>query len=185
MTDAEVLVLLSGGIDSAALLGFYHGLEREVEALYVDYGQPARAAEEKAVKNVAQYYSTPVRQVYYRGSDQVEGGGFVEGRNLLLLGIACREVHRHTRVISLGVHAGTGYVDCTKDFLNSAGEVVKHSTTHGIRVAAPFLEWSKGEILAYCREHGVPFDKTYSCERGSSPCGECKSCQDRANIYVG
>lgn len=39
--DLEVLVLLSGGIDSTACLDFYLQLGRPSCALFVDYGQPA------------------------------------------------------------------------------------------------------------------------------------------------
>jgi 7-cyano-7-deazaguanine synthase len=55
-----VLVLLSGGIDSAACLDFYLDLGRTPCALFVDYGQLAARAELRAALAVADYYSVPI-----------------------------------------------------------------------------------------------------------------------------
>lgn len=44
----EALVLLSGGIDSAACVAFYRRLGNDVAAVFVDYGQPVREQEERS-----------------------------------------------------------------------------------------------------------------------------------------
>lgn len=53
------LILLSGGLDSAANLAFAHHFDTPVLALTIDYGQRAAQAEMKASKNLADYYSVP------------------------------------------------------------------------------------------------------------------------------
>lgn len=182
MSEKAVTVLLSGGLDSAALLQFYVDLGREVEALHVHYGQPAEEAEAEAANRVAEFYSVPIRIITYGGTPNIDNNGVIEGRNLFLLGAGCMEARSQTRVLAIGIHSGTQYSDCSPAFLESVNEAIRISTKNRVTVAAPFLEWSKGEILRYCREYSIPVQKTYSCERSCTPCGECMSCKDRARI---
>ncbi len=49
----DVIVLLSGGIDSAARVAFYRQLGHAVAGVFVDYGQPVRAQEEKSAVAIA------------------------------------------------------------------------------------------------------------------------------------
>ena len=53
------LVLLSGGLDSAANLAFAHYFDTPVLALTIDYGQRAVLPEIRAAKQLADYYSVP------------------------------------------------------------------------------------------------------------------------------
>jgi 7-cyano-7-deazaguanine synthase len=53
------LILLSGGLDSAANLAFAHYFDTPALALTVDYGQRAVIPEMKAAKKLADYYSVP------------------------------------------------------------------------------------------------------------------------------
>jgi 7-cyano-7-deazaguanine synthase in queuosine biosynthesis len=58
----EVLVLLSGGIDSAACLDFYKELGRPPCALFVDYGHPAarlKLAPQSQLPPIIQSHSFP------------------------------------------------------------------------------------------------------------------------------
>jgi 7-cyano-7-deazaguanine synthase len=55
------LILLSGGLDSAANLAFAHYFDTPVLALTIDYGQRAAMPEIKAAKNLSDYYGIPHR----------------------------------------------------------------------------------------------------------------------------
>jgi len=45
---------------------------------------------------------------------------------------------------------------------------------------APFLGMTKRDIVSLGVSLGVPFEKTYSCYRGTEPpCGECATCRQR------
>lgn len=176
--NPEVLILLSGGIDSAACLDFFVRMERPTCALFVDYGQAAATQETQAACAVANYYGIQV-QCLRLESRTPKNSGLITGRNAFLLTVALMEKPASVSVIALGIHAGSSYADCTGEFLDRA-QALLDVHEEKVHVAAPFLEWSKTEALEYCLLRNVPIALTYSCENGSSPpCGSCLSCNDR------
>jgi len=60
------VVLLSGGLDSAANLGIAFEVGQPVLALFVDYGQRAASAERRASQAIAQYYGVPFEELSLR-----------------------------------------------------------------------------------------------------------------------
>jgi 7-cyano-7-deazaguanine synthase len=55
-----------------------------------------------------------------------------------------------------------------------------------MKIYAPFLGMTKREIVLLGKELGVPFEKTYSCYRGTEPpCGECATCKQREEALKG
>ena len=54
-----MVVLLSGGIDSAAVLAAYMSPRHPVKALFVDYGQPARRSERAAAQAILRELASP------------------------------------------------------------------------------------------------------------------------------
>jgi 7-cyano-7-deazaguanine synthase len=67
-SDPEILILLSGGIDSTACLHFYLGLGRTPFGFFVDYGQSAAAREWQAVCDVASFYNISTTRHQWRGT---------------------------------------------------------------------------------------------------------------------
>ena len=57
------VVLLSGGIDSAACVHYYIDLNFEVNAIFIDYGQTARGNERQSAMRIAAYYNIRLDQV--------------------------------------------------------------------------------------------------------------------------
>ena len=174
----EILVLLSGGIDSAACLHFYHRLGRSTGCLFLNYGQPANVREEHPATAIARYYAVPlmVRRLTGCGPKTT---GEIAGRNTFLVGTGLLERTPSVRGVALGIHAGTPYPDCSPRFVAAAQEL---ATLQSVRVdiLAPFLLWTKADVLTYCADEHVPVHLTYSCEAGDpSPCGRCSSCLDR------
>ena len=177
--EPEVMILLSGGVDSAACTKFYLDFGRPSCGLFIDYGQPAAIYEVKSAIAIAKHYSIPIKCLVWRGW-QLKTAGLIPGRNFFLLSAALMEKPDFVSVIAMGIHAGTNYPDCSKTFWARMQAVVDVYEHCRIQLAAPFLSWSKSEIYAYSLQKGVPFELTYSCERGgTSPCGECLSCKDR------
>src|SRR6266498_1381467 len=86
----EVLVLLSGGIDSAACMDFYMGMARAVSALHVDYGQAAEVQERRAAESVARFYGVPLECRRLEMADR-KSVGEVPGRNAFLVLTAMME----------------------------------------------------------------------------------------------
>jgi len=178
-SEPEVLVLLSGGVDSAATVAFYLEFGRPPAALFVDYSQAARSEEARAAADVAAHFGIPLSVATWNGPRGAKGVGLIPGRNLFLLAAALFERPPSVTVLALGLHAGTPYPDSSVPFFRAAETVIAQSGEAGVTVAAPFLDWPKGDVYTYARRERVPFPLTYSCEAADGPCGRCLSCGDR------
>jgi len=172
-------MLLSGGIDSAACVDFYIKLGRKICGLFVDYGQPSAKYEAIASKEIAKHYSIPLLNTTWKGPSP-KTSGFINGRNGFFTMAALMERPATITVISMGIHSGTTYEDCSQSFINSMQKIVDIYERGNIHLSAPFVDFTKNEILSYCINNNVPVDLTYSCENGiPSTCGRCLSCKDR------
>jgi 7-cyano-7-deazaguanine synthase in queuosine biosynthesis len=91
-------------------------------------------------------------------------------------------------VLWLGVHHDdyTGYPDCRPEFIAAADEAVRLGTQYDLRVRAPFVGWSKAQIVRWGLDHDVPYELTHSCYQGERPaCGVCDTCQSRLEAFAG
>ena len=179
---SAVVVLASGGLDSSTLLA--HACEQGASpsALFVDYGQPAAVAEEAAVAAVCETLAAPLLKVQYRGARFAAGE--IRGRNAFLLQTALMEFLGTSGVVLIGVHGGTGYLDCSPEFVELMQRSFDFHTGGAITVAAPFATWTKREIFRFARSLSVPIAQTYSCEAANKPCDLCQSCLERLALPV-
>lgn len=172
-------MLLSGGIDSAVCLTLLRDSAWEVDAIWVDYGQPAAAAERKASRAIAEYVGVGWSEAAVHGL-HVPAAGEIPGRNDLL--VATARTCRPARSLAIGVHAGTDYADCSPSWVDGWQRLLDTQCHGVVSLLAPLLNLEKQEILALARDQGLPLDLTHSCERGEPPCGACLSCRDRGHI---
>ncbi|WP_370567730.1 7-cyano-7-deazaguanine synthase [Limnothrix sp. FACHB-881] len=172
-------LLLSGGIDSTALVAFYISQGLLVKGFHFNYGHPSSAAEKRAVKNISSYYKIPVTEINL-GLSIVSNKGEYYCRNaILLFSVASLSSSKSAR-LAIGIHKGTPYYDSSKAFVDDMQRILDGYFSGSTQIEAPFLELTKSEILSLCDELKVPVEITYSCERNSDiPCGECSSCIDR------
>lgn len=178
----DVLVLLSGGLDSAALLAHYRGRRGGIRALHVDYGQPARTSEWAAARRIAAHYRVPIERVEAGVGVALSDGEF-SARNALLVMLAASTLPHASQLVALGIHAGTSYYDCTPAFVADLQRILDGYFRGVVQLDAPFLNATKLDIYAVCRARRVPMRLTYSCEtRSRRPCGECRSCLDRRRL---
>lgn len=176
------LVLLSGGIDSAATLVLYHQQGAELSAIHFDYGQPARRSEWEAAEAIAQHYGVPITRIRLGVRPRARNGEFF-GRNALFVLAAAATVGQGPLVIAAGLHTASPYYDTTSAFVADVQRILDGYAGGSVTFAAPFLEKTKKDIIQYARRHRVPLHLTYSCERRNAPpCGECSSCQDRREL---
>lgn len=181
----RVTILTSGGIDSTACIPYYRTKGFSVTGLFVDYGQLASSKEEAAAAAICSHYEIPLQRIVVTGYENISSG-YVVGRNAFLLHVALMAFEHPAGIIALGIHSGTGYVDCTEDFLRHMQTSFDIYVDGRIRVDAPFLNWNKREIWEFCRKSGAPLKLTYSCENGvEQPCGKCASCRDLEALYAG
>jgi 7-cyano-7-deazaguanine synthase len=179
-----VNVLVSGGIDSAALLAFYQQQKFSVRALFVDFGQPAAKQELRAARSVSRHYRVQISTVTVRNRASFSAGE-IKGRNAFLIFAAVLMNWKGPGVIAIGIHEGLPYYDCGEGFVTAIQAIVDGYSSGSVRIAAPFLKWDKPTIWAFCKKHKVPTHLTYSCEQGSRPpCGKCLSCKDREALNV-
>lgn len=80
--------------------------------------------------------------------------------------------------------AGIAYPDCSPAFVEAMGKAIFEGSGGQLQVKAPFLGWSKAQIVKLGMELGVPFELTWSCyEGGTVPCGKCGTCLDRQKAF--
>lgn len=208
----KTVVLLSGGMDSAALL--YRHIEKdgaaEVLALSVNYGQRhARelvAAQDLASANgidheVADLTAlrsllsgsaltdrrVPVPHGHYAAESMRQT--VVPMRNLIFLSVAAGVAWaRGASRVATAVHAGDHaiYPDCRPAFVASVSETCRLASEGfgDIVLSVPFLHCTKADIVRAGEKLGVPWGRTWSCyEGGLRHCGLCGTCTERREAF--
>jgi len=177
-------VLTSGGIDSTACLAYFVARANPVEALYIDYGQPAALAESESAVRIAAHFRVPLTSIRLEGIPwRVEGAPReYPARNLTLAALAMN-AHHDIGLIALGIHSGTHFRDCAEEFVERFDALAMFLSDGRIRFDCPFVTWSKLDVARWAHTVGIPWHLTYSCERGvNPPCEECAKCRETAEI---
>lgn len=173
-----VLVLLSGGIDSTAMVHFYKTQGNSVSGLFIDFGQISGKREESASELIADFFKIKLYKVKCSGIDTWKSG-YIRGRNAFLLHTALMNFPFKRGIIAIGIHSGTNYIDCSHSFALMMQQSFDIYTDGQVNLGTPFIDWKKNEIYCYSQKKGIPLHLTYSCELGKEqPCGECISCKD-------
>jgi 7-cyano-7-deazaguanine synthase len=190
----RALLLLSGGLDSAALAA----LHRPALTLFIDYGQRPAHAEARAAAKVADLLGLPHEQIAL-GLDSV-GGGLLHDeapltgapspewwpyRNqLLVTAAAAVALRRDLGVILTGTVAGDGarHADGTVAFYQALDQLLRLQEG-GIRVMAPAIASTTEELLADAALPASFTAWTVSCHRAALPCGDCPGCWKRLRIF--
>jgi 7-cyano-7-deazaguanine synthase len=181
--SAPSLVLCSGGLDSTTIATDLVVENEQVELCFVDYGQPAAAAERRSVTATAQRLGVGLCVVGVEGL-AVPRAAEIAARNLTLIAVAIA-ARPTAPMIVVGIHTGTGYRDCSLAFVDLMQQVLDFHTDGQSQLVAPFLSWSKPDVVALAQKLGVPIGLTHSCEAADEPCGECRSCLDRDVFLAG
>jgi 7-cyano-7-deazaguanine synthase len=182
--EKDLVVLLSGGLDSATALALYK--DRAALALGVDYGQP-HAIELEYAERIAEHSDVPYVQLPSAIACTQQEVVFA-GRNALLLTMGCCEALRvRAKGVVIGCNFGDWelFPDCRPEFISHLSHALAYA--YGVSIFAPFLRMSKAEVVARARELGVPIEQTWSCYEpalGGEPCGECLACETRAKALA-
>jgi len=164
------------------LLASGHG---PIQALHINYGQAARRHERPAAMSVAKHFNVPLHVVDTVGLPPA-GPGVVYARNALLVTIAAAQMRSDDGFIALGIHGGTDYDDCQPAFVEAMQTLLDIYSSGSLRVLAPFISWSKRQVLEYATCYGIPIYLTRSCESDTvASCGECLSCKDLEAMNAG
>ena len=156
------LVLFSGGIDSTALIHYYIKQGFNVKGLFVNYGQIARKKELQSANDIALHYGIELDYVQFTTS-QTFSQGEITGRNAFLVMATIISRPDFKGILSLGIHSGVPYYDCTESFVKDINKILEGYTDGQVVLDAPFLKWDKKMIYEYCKDNAVPVHLTYSC----------------------
>ncbi|MEF3082656.1 7-cyano-7-deazaguanine synthase QueC [Luteimonas sp. SMYT11W] len=207
----KAVVLLSGGMDSAAVIAIAQEQGFDVHALSVRYGQRHTseldaAARVAAAMGVTVHKTVDVDLRSIGGSaltddiDVPEAGGagipvtYVPARNTIMLSLALgwAEVLGAADIFC-GVNAVdySGYPDCRPEFVDAFERLANLATKAGvegagIRVHAPLQRMGKGDIVREGVRLGVDFGLTVSCYNADAQglaCGHCDACRLRADGF--
>lgn len=114
---------------------------------------------------------------------------YVPFRNGLFLSSAASiALSKGCSIIYYGAHsddaAGNAYPDCSSTFNNAMNEAIYVGSGKQLKIEAPFVSWTKPEVVKKGMELKVPYQLTWSCyEGGEKPCGTCGTCIDRALAF--
>lgn len=203
----SIVVIYSGGMDSYTLL--HHALAGggRVYALSFDYGQrhnreldSARAVCERLGIEHRVVDITAVQQLL-QGSALTDDISVPEGhyreatmkatvvpnRNMVLLSLAIGyAVSEEADSVWYGAHGGDHaiYPDCRPRFIEAMDHAASLANYHPVRVEAPYMSLSKGEILAEGLAMGLNYAETWTCYNGRErACGRCSACVERLEAF--
>lgn len=115
---------------------------------------------------------------------------YVPFRNGLFLSSAASIALSHgCEVIYYGAHsddaAGNAYPDCSSAFNDAMNQAIYLGSGNQLHIEAPFVNWTKSQVVKKGLELNVPYELTWSCyEGGETPCGTCGTCRDRAAAFA-
>lgn len=208
MSDSKkAVLLLSGGLDSATVLAIAKSQGFDCYCLSFAYGQK-HSTELEFAKALAQQLGAAQHRIAtidigaFGGSaltdDEIEVPDasdvgdeipvtYVPARNTVFLSYALgwAEV-LGAEDIFLGVNAVdySGYPDCRPEFIEAFEAMANLATRagvegHRLKIHAPLINLTKGEIVTKGLSLGVDYGETVSCYRLSEAgeaCGVCDSC---------
>lgn len=112
---------------------------------------------------------------------------YVPNRNMIFLSLAA--AYAETQGVN-DVYYGAqshdmyGYWDTTSEFLERLNRVFHLNRKTPIQIHAPFVEYSKTDILRAGLEMDVDYGRTWSCYEGDDiACGRCPACAERLKAF--
>ncbi|QQL45709.1 7-cyano-7-deazaguanine synthase QueC [Sulfuriroseicoccus oceanibius] len=204
----NVIVLLSGGMDSVVALHQAHRDHHVVATLSADYGSKHNHCELPMAAKQSELLGVRHECAQLGFMDQLfssallnSGGDIPDGhyeeesmkqtvvpfRNGILLSIAAgfAESVGATGVV-IAAHSGDHaiYPDCRESFMAPMAEAIKQGTYEDVEVMRPFINMTKTEIAQRGAELGVDFSLTWSCYKGGDiHCGTCGTCVERKEAF--
>jgi len=205
----KVLIITSGGMDSAVLLRHHIKGGDQVRALGIDYGQ-RHSCELDCARHQASSLEIPFVVARLNNLSRILPGSsltsadvatpeghytaenmkatVVPNRNMILLAVAMgHAIATGCEFVSYAAHAGDHaiYPDCRPEFADAMDAVAKLCDWKPLGLLRPFIHMTKAEIVAHGFELGVDFSRTYSCYAGvpGVHCGRCGTCVERAEAF--
>ena len=211
-TGATAVAVVSGGLDSAVLAHHLQAEGWGLRLLSFDYGQ-RHARELDHARRLAASLGARHDVVDLRAAGALLSGSaltdpdvevpeghytdesmrstVVANRNAIFVQVAVGvAVAEEAGAVAVGIHAGDHavYPDCRPAFVDAVSQLAVVANegflVEGFAVLAPFVSWSKADIVRRGAALGVPFADTWSCYRGGAVhCGRCGTCVERIEAF--
>lgn len=162
----------------------------KVEHLYLDLAEIFQYSDCSLLSHSDQEIP---REAYASQLEKTDGkpvSTYVPFRNGLFLSSAASiALSKGCSVIYYGTHsddaAGNAYPDCSDAFNQAMGQAIYLGSGNQLTIEAPFVNWTKADVVKKGLELAVPYELTWSCyEGGEKPCGKCGTCIDRAEAFA-
>jgi len=201
MADAaKVLLMLSGGPDSATLAGFVaHELAAGAQPhpVYLRSGHPADNKEIEAAEKIANRFGGRLdivdipellralqgdRLMTLSENSLLPFGNAIALSVMMLCAIGAR-----ASTIYVGYHRddaqdNEGYARQAMERLEALAAIDREGAP---KIIAPFLHMTKTEVFKLGAAMGVPYDLTWSCLRAKDlQCGQCAACRARRRAFA-
>lgn len=202
---AELAVLVSGGLDSAILVGEALRGGSTVHPLYVRHGLAWEDVEQRHLRRFLEAIrqpglrslttlDLPVADLYgdhwgltgrdVPGADTPDEAVLLPGRNVLMLAKGMLWCHREgIRTLALAVLRGNPFPDATPEFFSSFQDSANRGLGGAVQLLRPYAQLGKIEVLHRGRD--LPLEGTFSCIRPSAGlhCGLCNKCAERRRAF--
>jgi 7-cyano-7-deazaguanine synthase len=113
---------------------------------------------------------------------------YVPNRNMIFLALAAAYAESHgVSEVFYGAqrHDLYGYWDTTPQFLERLNQVYQLNRKTPVQIQAPFVQYSKADILRLGLELEVEYGRTWSCYEGREmACGRCPTCAERLAAFA-
>ena len=204
----KIVVILSGGMDSATLLYELLSAGHTVEALTFSYGKsPSKEVLAASglcrslgvhhnIADVSHVFSLlsgqiliPVPEIHRSGVDESFSARTIQvpNRNMIFVSLGL------SRAISVGADAvayaanasdHSVYPDCRPVFVELLSTIATICDWHSVKLLRPFINLEKSDIIAIGDRLHVPYEKTWSCIHGGKVhCGICPTCKERRTAF--
>ena len=204
----KAIILLSGGLDSATVLGIALKEGYECYAMTINY-QQRHNAELVAASNIAKFFNIKEHKVididlsWLKSSSltnekmnipEVTSEGipstYVPARNTIMMTLAmawAETIESHDIFIGVNAVDYSGYPDCRPEYIDSFQKMANLATKTAvegmmIKIHAPLINLSKSEIICIGKKANIDFSSTVSCyqaDKYGRACGKCDSCRLR------
>jgi len=206
MPHDSLAVLISGGLDSAILLGEALPRHRAVHPIFVRFGLFWEAAERAyldrylhalrcAALQPLVVLDEPVASVYgphwsitgedVPGASAPDEAVFLPGRNVLLLAKTLVWCHQHdVPAVALGSLLTNPFPDATPQFFRGLQDIVNTAVGGVVQIELPFGGMKKTAVMQLGRR--LPLEHTFSCIRPTEGlhCGRCNKCAERQRAFA-
>lgn len=209
MTQYDASILVSGGIESVVMAHYLATVEKKnIRGIHFNLSSPSSHYQLHHTKKIFNAIGAPLEVIYLTGLVEMTAGYVDPGwaamdeadiewslptgsdKRLSFLPVLIAASVYHANITSSPVI----YVGYSKeqarqgiiDFMSSVGNCMSrvHENEPPVQVSAPFIIYTKSEVIELGTKNGLNVSDTWSCYYGGpTQCGVCPACIQRKNAF--